>query len=207
VVGQSFLTFMPVFYVQKGYSLVAAGVMFSLFTIAGTVSGIVSGYLSDRIGYKSIFMVTHFLMTPALILLLYLPGNWVYAGAFLAGCFVLATMPLGVTMAQALAPKGRAMVSSLMMGLAYGLGPVAGGGKTRGSLLHRAGPVCGGLYSPFDAGVHLLFPKGGKSGWKVIFPTLLYFHSQNRYRYRPLKNYEAQCSIAISIPIPISSAA
>ena len=31
-------------------------------------------------------------------------------------------MPLGVTMAQALAPKGRSMVSSLMMGLAYGLG-------------------------------------------------------------------------------------
>ncbi len=122
VVGQSFLTFMPVFYVQKGYSLVAAGVMFSLFTIAGTFSGIISGYLSDRIGFKSIFMVTHFLMTPALLLLLYLPGNWVYAGAAVAGCFVLATMPLGVVMAQALAPKGRAMVSSLMMGLAYGLG-------------------------------------------------------------------------------------
>jgi len=69
-------------------------------------------------------------MTPALLLLLYLPGNWVYAGAALSGCFVLATMPLGVTMAQALAPKGRAMVSSLMMGLAYGLGgalsPVVG---------------------------------------------------------------------------------
>jgi len=122
VVGQSFMTFMPVFYVQKGYSLVAAGVMFSLFAIAGTLSGIVSGYLSDRIGFKSIFMVTHFLMTPALILLLYLPGNWVYAGAAFAGCFVLATMPLGVAMAQMLAPKGRAMVSSLMMGLAYGLG-------------------------------------------------------------------------------------
>jgi FSR family fosmidomycin resistance protein-like MFS transporter len=122
VVGQSFMTFMPVFYVQKGYSLVAAGAMFSLFTIAGTLSGIISGYLSDRIGFKSIFMVTHFLMTPALLLLIYLPGNWVYAGAAVAGCFVLATMPLGVVMAQALAPKGRAMVSSLMMGLAYGLG-------------------------------------------------------------------------------------
>lgn len=130
VVGQSFLTFMPVFYVQKGYSLVAAGGMFSLFTIAGTLSGILSGYLSDRIGFKPIFMVTHFCMTPALLLLLYLPGAWVYAGAALAGGFVLATMPLGVVMAQALAPKGRSMVSSLMMGLAYGLGgalsPVVG---------------------------------------------------------------------------------
>ncbi len=33
-------------------------------------------------------------------------------------------MPLGVVMAQELAPRGRAMVSSLMMGLAYGLGGI-----------------------------------------------------------------------------------
>ncbi len=34
----------------------------------------------------------------------------------------MATLPLGVAMAQELAPKGRSMVSSLMMGLAFGLG-------------------------------------------------------------------------------------
>ena len=38
--------------------------------------------------------------------------------------------PLGVAMAQRLAPKSRSMVSSLMMGFAYGLGgafsPIAG---------------------------------------------------------------------------------
>jgi FSR family fosmidomycin resistance protein-like MFS transporter len=31
-------------------------------------------------------------------------------------------LPLGVTMAQELAPRGRSMVSSLMMGLAFGTG-------------------------------------------------------------------------------------
>ena len=61
-------------------------------------------------------------MAPALLLFLYAKGNWVYSGAFLAGLFVFATMPLGVVMAQELAPKGRSMVASLMMGLAYGLG-------------------------------------------------------------------------------------
>ena len=40
----------------------------------------------------------------------------------LAGGAVLASMPLGVAMAQALAPKGRSMVASLMMGFAFGLG-------------------------------------------------------------------------------------
>lgn len=122
VIGQSFLTFMPVMCVAKGYSLVSAGLVYSLFTLAGTLSGIISGHLSDRIGFKPVFITTHILMLPALILLLYLPGNWIYPGAFMAGFFALATMPLGVVMAQKLAPRGRSMVASLMMGLAHGLG-------------------------------------------------------------------------------------
>jgi len=124
VVGQSFMTFMPVFYVQKGFSVVSAGVLFSLFTIAGTVSGLTAGHLADRIGFKKIFLVTHGLMGPALLLLLYLDGVWVYFGVVLAGIFVLATMPLGVALAQQLAPKGRSMVASLMMGFAFGLGGI-----------------------------------------------------------------------------------
>jgi len=122
VVGQSFLTFMPVLYVQKGYSLVSAGLLFSLFTVAGTLSGIFAGYISDRIGFKPIFFVAHGLMTPVLLLFLNLSGNWIYLGAALSGIFVLASLPLGVVMAQELAPKGRSMVASLMMGLAMGLG-------------------------------------------------------------------------------------
>ena len=61
-------------------------------------------------------------MGPALWLLLQLDGNWVYLGAVIAGSFVLAPLPLGVTMAQTIAPKGRSMVASIMMGFAYGLG-------------------------------------------------------------------------------------
>lgn len=122
VVGQTFLTFMPVLYVQKGYSLVSAGVMFSLFTLAGTISGILAGFISDKIGFKPIFYLAHGFMTPALLLFLYLPGNWAFLGSALSGFLVMATLPLGVVMAQELAPKGRSMVASLMMGLAWGLG-------------------------------------------------------------------------------------
>ncbi len=124
VMGQSFLTFMPVFYVEKGYTVVSAGAVFSMFVIAGTVSGLIAGHVSDRIGFKKIFFFCHAMMTPALLLLLRLEGNWVYPGAVLAGMFVLATMPLGVSLAQQLAPKGRSMVASLMMGFAFGLGGI-----------------------------------------------------------------------------------
>lgn len=124
IVGQSFLTFMPVLYVQKGYTIVSAGLIFTLFTVAGSVSGLAAGHLSDRIGFKKIFFFTHSLMAPVLILFLHLQGAWIYMGGILAGIFVLATMPLGVTLAQQLAPKGRSMVASLMMGFAFGLGGV-----------------------------------------------------------------------------------
>ena len=122
VVGQSFLTFMPVLFVQKGFSVISAGAIYALFLVSGTISGLLAGYFSDRIGFKPVFIFCFLFMAPALWLLLQLNGSWVYLGAALAGGFVLAPLPLGVTMAQTLAPRGRSMVASLMMGFAYGLG-------------------------------------------------------------------------------------
>ncbi len=130
ITGQSFMTFMPVLYVEKGFSVFSAGGIFSLFTVAGTLSGLIAGHVSDRIGFKPVFIFTFVLMSPMLVLFLNLQGHWVYLGAVMAGAMVLATLPLGVAMAQILAPQGRSMVASLMMGLAFGLGgalsPVVG---------------------------------------------------------------------------------
>jgi FSR family fosmidomycin resistance protein-like MFS transporter len=121
-VGQSFLTFLPILYAKEGYSLVSIGAIISIFTVAGALSGVIAGHLSDRVGYKPLFYLAHGLAAPSLGLLLFMTGKWIYAGSFLAGFFILATLPLGVTMAQQLAPRGRSMVSSLMMGLAFGTG-------------------------------------------------------------------------------------
>lgn len=129
-VSQSCLTYMPVLFANQGYSLMSIGTMVSLFTAAGSVSGLVAGHLSDRIGFKRVFWVSHLLTTPSIFLLLFLPGSWAYTGAFLTGFFILATLPLGVALVQKLAPAGKTMATSLMTGLAYGLGglmtPVTG---------------------------------------------------------------------------------
>ena len=124
LVGQSMLTFMPVLWVQQGQSLVNAGLLFSLFTLSGTVAGIFCGFLSDRIGFKPILWVTHGLMAPVLVLFLSVSGWSLYPATILAGGFNMASLPLGVVMAQKLAPKGRSMVASLMMGLAFGTGGI-----------------------------------------------------------------------------------
>jgi len=122
VAGQTFITFMPIYLAGKGHDLVSVGLIVSLFIMAGTLSGLLAGYLADKTDPKKIFFISHALMAPALLLYLYLPGPFVYIGSFLAGFTVLASLPLGVVMAQKLAPKSRSMVSSLMMGFAYGLG-------------------------------------------------------------------------------------
>lgn len=122
IASQTFMTFMPIHLVKNGHTLVSVGFIVSFFTLAGTLSGLLAGWLADRTEFKKLFFIFHGLMTPALLLFLYLPGSFVYLGAFLAGFMALASLPLGVIMAQKLAPKSRSMVSSLMMGFAYGLG-------------------------------------------------------------------------------------
>ena len=130
ITSQTFMTFMPIYLIKNGHTLVSMGFIVSLFTLAGTLSGLLAGWMSDKTDFKKLFFIFHILMTPAMLLFLYLPGPFVYLGAFLAGFMALASLPLGVGMAQKLAPKSRSMVSSLMMGFAYGLGgavsPVVG---------------------------------------------------------------------------------
>jgi FSR family fosmidomycin resistance protein-like MFS transporter len=123
-VSQIFVTFFPLLYSQEGYSLVSIGWVVSLYTLAGAASGMVAGSLADRTRYKPIFVGCFLLTAPAMLLSLHLRGDWIYPCAFIAGFFSMAPLPLGVALGQRLAPKGRSMVSSLMMGLALGIGGV-----------------------------------------------------------------------------------
>ena len=129
--AHAFRTFLPIFYAKAGFPLTSIGFLVSLFTIAGTISGLLAGYLSYKVGYKKIFYVSYILSTPALLSLLFASGWWAFPAVFIAGFVIMATLPLGVALAQELAPKGRSMVSSIMMGFAFGLGgtlsPLVGG--------------------------------------------------------------------------------
>jgi len=124
LVGQSLMTFMPVLWVQKGHTIVSAGVLFSIYTMSGTLAGILCGYLSDRMGYKRLFWIIYVMMTPILLGFLSASGHWMYPATMLAGGLNMASLPLGVVMAQKIAPRGRSMVASLMMGLAHGTGGI-----------------------------------------------------------------------------------
>lgn len=168
-VTQSFLAFIPIYYAREGHSLVSIGFIISLFTVAGALSGVVAGHLSDRIGYKPIYYATFGLSAPCMLLMLLLQGVWVYVAATAAGALLLSTQALGIVMAQKLAPRGKSMVSSLMMGLAMGVG---------GVLI----PVVGRIADLYSLPAVLY----GLAVIPLLSIGLVYFFPEKRLREQPL---------------------
>lgn len=120
LVEQALLTFIPVLAVSEGFSLLSVGAIISLFTVGGSVSSLLCGHLVDRIGFKPVYFVSFALASPCVLMFIHASGYRVYPFALLSGFILLATLFPGVALAQQVAPKGRSLVSSITMGLAYG---------------------------------------------------------------------------------------
>ena len=120
-VEQSLLTFIPVLTAAEGHSLVSVGGILSLFTIGGSISALVCGHLVDRIGFKPIYLISFALSSPIFLLFIHAAGWKVYPLAFLTGFLLLATLFPALALAQKVAPSGRSLASSIVMGLALGI--------------------------------------------------------------------------------------
>ncbi len=120
-VEQSLLTFMPVLTSTEGHSLVSVGSILSLFTIGGSLSALVCGHLVDRIGFKPVYYLSFALSSPCILLFINAHGQLIYPIAFLTGFLLLATLFPALALAQKIAPRGRSLVSSIVMGLALGM--------------------------------------------------------------------------------------
>jgi FSR family fosmidomycin resistance protein-like MFS transporter len=120
-VEQSLLTFIPVLTAAEGHSLVSVGGIVSLFTIGGSISALICGHLVDRIGFRPVYFFSFALSSPGLLLFINAGGRHIYPLALLAGFFLLATLFPAVALAQKVVPRGRSLVSSIIMGLAMGI--------------------------------------------------------------------------------------
>jgi FSR family fosmidomycin resistance protein-like MFS transporter len=119
--SQGFRVFLPLWIVQRGGTLVQGGTALFLFTLAGTLTAVAGARIADRWGKRATLRAV-FLMAP-----LFLIG-----GTLLSGRFGLATLILGgailsgsssitTAIAQERAPEDRSLVSSLVMGVAWGV--------------------------------------------------------------------------------------
>jgi FSR family fosmidomycin resistance protein-like MFS transporter len=118
----SFLSFLSVLLVQKGFPLFISGLAVSLFSGGGAVGSFIGGILSDRVGRKKVMLVSFCLFPVALLLFLKTHGIPSLGLLIIGGLCMFSTSPVLIVAAQDLVPKSRTLVSSMMMGLGWGVG-------------------------------------------------------------------------------------
>jgi FSR family fosmidomycin resistance protein-like MFS transporter len=122
--GMSFLNFLSVLLIQKGFPLLTSGFAVSLYTGGGALGGFIGGTLSDYVGRKKVILAS-FLLSPV-VLLLFLKSQGILSLVLLiiGGIFMWGTTPVLIVAAQEIAPESRTLVSSMMMGLGWGVGAI-----------------------------------------------------------------------------------
>ena len=120
-------TFLPLYAVSRGASVVDASRLLTLFLLSGAVGGLVGGWLADRLGRDRVIIVSLLSAAPFCFLLA--------AQDTLGAAFVVATAVSGMLLngsfvvlavrGQESMPGSLGMVSGLMLGLSIGLGGLA----------------------------------------------------------------------------------
>ena len=120
-------SFLPVYAVSRGATIVDASRLLTLYLLAGAVGGLIGGWLADRAGRDRVIVASLLLAAPFCVLL--------GAQAEVGPAFVLATAVSGLLLngsfvvlavrGQESMPGSLGMVSGLMLGLSIGLGGLA----------------------------------------------------------------------------------
>ena len=120
----SFNTFIPILFSFRGYSLKTGGLALFILHFSGGIGVLVGGFLSDRIDPKKIISGSFLFAAPALLLFLNSSGFISYCALGLAGGLLLSSIPTVITQAQAALPGHMSTVSSMVMGVSWGVGGI-----------------------------------------------------------------------------------
>jgi len=130
-------TFLPVYFVARGESLVVATALASVWLGIGILGQFAGGYISDRIGGFPVIASSLLIGTPLFLAFLLTSGLTSIIFLVLAGVVLYTSWTVIVVMASEAAPQNVGTVSGLMLGLAVGIGGFAALGF--GALADRIG--------------------------------------------------------------------
>lgn len=127
-----FVGFLPLYLIDAGMGVEAAGGALSLFLAAGSLGSVTGGVLGDRFGERAIIRLSMAGSLPLFVAAFLQPSILGRVAVLSAAFFVLLlSNPLTVVLAQSWVPGHRSTVSSLLMGFAWGVGgllaPLFGG--------------------------------------------------------------------------------
>lgn len=121
-VSYGFMTFLPIHLHARGYPITAGGALTTAYLALGALGGFLGGWLADRWGGRRVVVTSFLGATPLYFGFLVLPD---VAGliSLVAGSLVLqASLPVNVVLGQELSPRHSSVISSLLMGAAWGVG-------------------------------------------------------------------------------------
>ena len=122
VTNNAFAGFLPLLMVDRGVSRLMGGTALTVYLTAGAVGGLVGGYLGDRLNRRRVICVSLFLGVIFLWGFLLTQDMLSLALLTVGGGLIMLSGPINLVMAQELHPERTGLVSSLMMGGAYGTG-------------------------------------------------------------------------------------
>lgn len=125
VVAIGFSTFLPVLMTGRGMSVSEAGLAVGAYLAAGSIGGLAGGPFADRFGPRRVIAGSLALSVPLLLAALVVPGPLALVVLTAGGFFLGSTLPVNIAYAHAIAPVATGTVSSLMLGVAWGVGGLA----------------------------------------------------------------------------------
>ena len=126
-VQSSVSTFIPQIYKAQGASNQEASNILFAILLPLAIGGLIGGTLSDRIGRRSVLIVSTGLIGPALWGMLHLSGVAAYLLAPVLGVAIGASLPVTLVMAQSLVPRGLGFMSGVVLGFTFIAGAIGVG--------------------------------------------------------------------------------
>lgn len=114
-------TFIPIYLAEKGENIAYGGITLFLMHSFGAVGGLFGGHIAEKIGVKTVIILSFILAIPLFIL--YMLTSGFLSMLFIAtGSIILySSLPVTISLGQHILPHKIGMVSSLLMGFCWGI--------------------------------------------------------------------------------------
>jgi len=119
------LAFVPLWIVSLGHSKGDGSRLLFLMLLAGAVGTLLLGPVADRIGLRHTLVITQALISPLILVFIYVGGVPGTLALMLVGVCVVGTFGVTMVLSQLYLPRHVGMASGLSIGLAMGIGGVA----------------------------------------------------------------------------------
>ena len=147
-------TFIPIYLAEKGENVAYGGITLFLMHSSGALGGLFGGHISEKIGIKAITLISFIIPIPLFVLYL-LTDGFISLLLITIGSFVLfSSLPVTISISQNIFPHRVSMVSSLTMGLCWGLAGLVFMGV--GAIAETIGVKTTMFYLVFTTGIGFL---------------------------------------------------